>query len=171
MTMNSHRRLPFRLMSLGWAITALLCSSCKEHYVIGDHVFVEWEGNDYPAVIVDAEGPARFSVHYDGYDAIWDETINVARIKGRVKGPVVPPPPPAKVMRRGGAPLDSSSASGGHSLSRYKVGQRVRVSWNNHIDPASIVEVLGEERYRVHYEGFGPEWDETIDVSRIKEPR
>jgi len=146
-------------------------ASCKENYVVGDHVLVEWEGNDYPAVVVEVEGPARYRVHYDGYDAIWDETVNVTRIKGRLKGPIVPPPPPAKVVRLGGAPAASASASDGHTLSRYKQGQRVRVLWHDRIYPATIVEVLRDERYRVHYEGFGPEWDETIDASRIKEPR
>lgn len=137
---------------------------------MGDHVMVEWEGNDYPAVIIEVEGPARYRVHYDGYDSIWDESVNVTKVKGRVTGPVVPPPPPAKVLRRGGAPIASASASAG-ALSRYKQGQQVRVHWHGKVYPATIVEVLGDERYRVHYEGYGPEWDETIEVSRIQPPK
>jgi hypothetical protein len=135
---------------------------------VGDHILVEWEGNDYPAVVTEVEGPARYRIHYDGYDSIWDETINVTRVKGRVTGPMLPPPPPAKVLRRGGAPVGAASALDGGVLSRFKQGQRIRVQWQGRVYPATVVEVFGAEQYRVHYDGFGPEWDETIDVSRIK---
>ena len=149
----------------------LFAVSCKEHYVVGDHVLVEWEGNDYPAVIIEVEGPARYRVHFDGYDSIWDQSVNVTKIKGRVTVPVTPPPPPAKVLRRMGAPVGSASAGDGGTPSRYKQGQRVRVRWHGKVYPATIVEVLGDEHYRIHYEGFGEEWDETIEVSRIKATR
>jgi hypothetical protein len=48
---------------------------------------------------------------------------------------------------------------------------RVRVDWHGKPYAATIVTVLGGERYRVHYDGFGPEWDETIDGARILSPR
>ena len=152
-------------------LAGLFGTSCKDTYVVGDHVLVEWETNDYPAVIIEVEGPGRFRVHYDGYDAIWDETVNIARVKGRVTGPVPVPVPPDKVLRRGGAPVGSSSSAVFHPLSRHVQGQRVRVVWHGRVYHATIIEVLSDERYRVHYEGFGSEWDETIDVSRIKDPR
>ncbi|MCU0691233.1 MAG: hypothetical protein MUF54_07525 [Polyangiaceae bacterium] len=151
-------------------VPVTLVPGCKNRYVVGDHVLVEWEDNDYPAVIIAVEGPARYRVHYDGYDSIWDETVNVTRVKGRVAGPIVAPPPPSKVIRRGGAPAATASGNSGVP-SRYRQGERVRVTWHGEIYAATIVEVLGSERYRVHYEGFGPEWDETIDVSRIRSPR
>ena len=164
-----------RFRALMWRIVQLalltLVVGCKDTYVVGDHVLVEWESNDYPAVVLEVEGPARYRVHYDGYDAIWDETVNIARVKSRITGPVSSPPPPAKVMRGGGAPIMAVSSAGGPVLSRYKPGQRVRVTWHGRVYHATIVDALSDERYRVHYEGFGSEWDETIDVSRIKESR
>ncbi len=168
---RSSRRASLIALTLAFSPLLLLGGACKEHYVVGDHVWVEWEGNDYPAVIMEVEGPAQYRVHYDGYDSIWDESVNITKIKGRVTLPVVPPPPPSKVLRRGGAPISSSSAGDGGALSRYNQGQRVRVRWHGKVYPATIIEVLGEERYRIHYEGFGPEWDETIKGSRIKAPR
>ncbi len=144
--------------------------SCKERYVVGDHVLVEWEGAEYPAVILSVEGPARYRVHFDGYDSIWDENVNVSRIRGRVQGPVLAPPPPSKVVRRGGGPATSAS-SGAVPPSRYKVGAHVRVEWHGKPYAASILEVLPGERYRVHYDGYGPEWDETVDQTRILSPR
>ncbi len=139
---------------------------CKQNHVVGDHVLVEWEGSEYPAVIISIEGPARYRVHFDGYDPIWDENVNVTRIKSHIKGPMIAPPPPAKVLKRGGAP--ASSAMGDTAMpSRYKVGTRVRVEWHGMVYGATIVELRGVELYRIHYEGFGSEWDETVDGSRI----
>jgi hypothetical protein len=145
-------------------------AGCKEQFIVGDHVLVEWEGNDYPAVVISVEGPARYRVHYDGYDKIWDENVNVTRIKGRIRGPVLAPPPPAKVVKRGGAPVSSGSAAAA-SPSRFREGMRVRVEWHGKPYSATIVTVLPGERYRVHYEGFGSEWDETIEGARILSPR
>jgi hypothetical protein len=158
-----------RLAQLLLVVALALLSGCKESFIVGDHVLVEWEGNDYPAVILSIEGPARYRVHYDGYDKIWDENVNVTRVKGRVKGPILAPPPPAKVVKRGGAPASSGSAPSS-SPSHFHEGVRVRVEWHGKPFPATIVTVLGGERYRVHYEGFGPEWDETIEGSRILSP-
>ena len=168
---GSFRCVCIRVVALSLLMTALGAVSCKDSYAIGDHVLVEWEANDYPAVIIDVEGPARFRVHYDGYDGIWDETVNIARVKSRIDGPVQSPPPPPKVLRRGGAPATSSSAGQVQIPTRYKQGQRIRVVWHGRVYHATVVEAYSEERYRVHYDGFGPEWDETIDVSRIKEQR
>lgn len=151
-------------------LAALLLVGCQDKFIVGDHILVEWEGNHYPAVVVSVEGPARYRVHYDGYDSIWDENVNVRRIKGRITGPVVEPPPPAKVLRRGGAPVSSASIDGG-APSRHKVGDRVRVQWHGKVYSATVLEVLGGEKYRVHYEGYGPEWDETVELSRIVSPR
>ncbi|MBI5536191.1 MAG: hypothetical protein HY898_25945 [Deltaproteobacteria bacterium] len=172
MARHAHPTHHPRLRRLAQALLVMalaLLSGCKEQYIVGDHVLVEWEGNDYPAVIISVEGPARYRVHYDGYDKIWDENVNVTRVKGRVKGPTLAPPPPAKVLKRGGAPASSGSAQSG-SPSRFREGVRVRVEWHGKPYAATVVSVLGGERYRVHYEGFGPEWDETIDGSRILSP-
>ena len=153
------------LVLLLWV--ALSVPGCKERYVVGDHVLVEWEDNVYPAVIVRVDGPARYRVHYDGYDPIWDQNVNVTRIKGRVKGEPPVPPPPAKVVRRGGAPPSAVLPDGG-AAKQYQEGQKVRVQWNGRVYRATIVEVVERDKYRVHYDGFGPEWDETVSAVRIK---
>jgi len=153
-----------------WLSVAVVVAGCKDSYVVGDHVVVDWEGNDYPAVVLTVEGPARYRIHYDGYDQIWDENVNATRIRGRLKGVMTAPPPPAKVLKRGGAPAASSSADGG-VMGRFKVGERVRVEWNGKIYTASVIDIVGPEKYKVHYDGFGAEWDETIDGIRIQAPR
>ncbi|MBK8255382.1 MAG: hypothetical protein IPK82_22325 [Polyangiaceae bacterium] len=134
-------------------------SGCKRQYAVGDHVYVDWEGNEYPAVIIVAVSPTKYKVHYDGYDSMWDETVPRDRIKGLVEGAARHPEPPAKVRAKA---LQAAQTN------RYKVGDRVRVEWHGQLYQATISSVVGTERYRVHYDGYGNEWDETVDSSRIQ---
>jgi hypothetical protein len=143
--------------SLGTAL--LLCSGCSRAYDVGDHVLVEWEGKVYPAMIIEVPGPGKVKVHYDGYDEMWDEVVPRGRIKGRVDGPVPTPEPPEKVRRTAVAAAKSNA---------YKMGDRVKVDWHGHYYPAVIVGVVGPERYRVHYEGYGNEFDENVGRDRIQ---
>jgi hypothetical protein len=150
-----------RALSVLVLSAALLLSACSKSYRVGDRVLVEWEGADYPAAIVAVESPGKYKIHFEGYDAIWDESVPATRIRGKVTGPVQLPPPPPKVRARM-AMLNKSS------LSTYKVGDRVKVDWKGTFYPALVLAVLGNERYRVHYEGYDQNWDENVDISRIQ---
>jgi hypothetical protein len=139
---------------------AALLLGCKRSYDVGDHVLVEWEGKDYPAVIVSVEGPAKFKVHYDGYDDVWDEEVPRARIKGEVPPEgVIHPEPPPKVQAKA---LEAAQTN------LYKISDKVRVEWHGQLYPAQIIGIVGREKYRVHYDGYGDEWDETVGLSRIQ---
>src|SRR5262245_9433905 len=144
----------------GLALVLLVAAvACKRPYGVGDHVLVEWEGNVYPAMIVGAEGPTKLKGHYDGYDAVWDEVVGRERIKGYVEGNVVHPEPPPKVRQK---------AMSAAQTNVYKIGDRVRVEWHGQMYPATITAIVGQERYRIHYEGYGNEWDETVGLNRIQ---
>ena len=150
---------------LGVLVGALVAVACKDDYRIGEYVWVEWEGRQYPAYIVDQKSKAKFRVHYDGYDSRWDEDVTLDRIQGRIVGPASPPPPPEKVARAMGiAPAPASSAG---APSRYNLGDRVRVRWHGSIYNATIVSIPGRGNLLVHYEGYGAEWDETISEDRV----
>jgi len=154
----------------------LLClaAGCRRAHQVGDHVLVEWRGGDYPAVIVGVEGSARLRVHFDGYSDDWDETLPATRVKARLSAQ------PNAIAARGqpmraAHPSPSASTSARPATSTaptstalYHVGDRIRVEWHGSIYPASITELVGEDRYRIHYEGFGNEWDETIGAQRIQ---
>lgn len=160
--MSALRSSPLgrRRRHLAAALAILVfAAGCKRSYGVGDHVLVEWEGNNYPAMILEAPGPAKYKVHYDGYDPVWDETIPRDRIKSIVEGTVVQPEPPAKVRAK---------AIQAAQTNVYKIGDRVRVEWHGQIYPAVITGIVGQERYRIHYEGYGNEWDETVGLSRIQ---
>lgn len=138
---------------------ALLLGGCKRQYAIGDEVLVEWEQNVYPAKVIAVVGPTKYKVHYEGYDDIWDEVVSRERIRGLAEGNVVHPEPPAKVRAKA---LQASQTN------VYKIGDRVRVEWHGQLYPAVVTGIVGHERYRIHYEGYGPEWDETVGISRIQ---
>jgi hypothetical protein len=138
---------------------SIAVGGCKRHYAVGDHVLVEWEGNVYPAMILEAVSPTKYKIHYDDYDPIWDEVVQRDRIRGIVEGNVIHPEPPAKVRTKA---LQAAQTN------VYKIGDRVRVEWHGQMYPAVITGIVGSERYRIHYEGYGAEWDETVGLSRIQ---
>lgn len=142
-----------------WVGMPLALASCGRAHDVGDHVLVEWEGNVYPAMVVDVPGPGKVKIHYDGYDEMWDETISRGRIKGFVEGPVPTPDPPEKVRR---------TAVEAAKTNQYKLGDRVKVEFHGHYYPSVVVGIVGPERYRVHYEGYGSEWDENVGPDRIR---
>ncbi|KYF56388.1 hypothetical protein BE08_29725 [Sorangium cellulosum] len=49
---------------------------------VGDRIEVEWKGAYKPAVITGVVAPGSYRVHFEGYDAQWDEVVTEARIKG-----------------------------------------------------------------------------------------
>ncbi len=134
-------------------------AGCARNYRVGDEVMVEWDGKDYPAVILSAEGATKFKVHFEGYDDAWDESIPKARIKGFRVGNEPIPEPPAKVRQK---------AMEAAQTNTYRVGDHVRVEWKDKLYTAQIVDVVGKERYKVHYEGYGSEWDEIVGLNRIQ---
>jgi hypothetical protein len=148
-------RLTALALSLLFAPTAL---GCKTRYDVGDEVLVEWEKNNYPAVILESTGP-KFKVHYIGYDPIWDEVVPRERVKGKAEGNIVHPEPPPKVRAKA---LQAAQTN------VYKIGDRVRVEWHGTMYPAQIVGIVGQERYRIHFEGYGAEWDDTVGLARIQ---
>lgn len=139
---------------------AVALAACTRAYDVGDHVLVEWEGKNYPAMIIDVPGPGKVKVHYDGYDEMWDEVIPKARLKGRIEGTVSPVPEPPEKVRRAAAEAAKSN--------KFKIGDRVTVEFHRHFYPAVVVGVVGPEKYRVHYEGYGNEWDENVGPERIR---
>jgi hypothetical protein len=153
----------FSIHALGLAL-ALLLAGCKEPYRVGEYVWVEWEGRNYPAYIIEKKGETRYRVHFDGYEARWDEDVTLDRIKGRITGPVAAPPAPDKVARAAGAPKASSSAE---PVSPYKVGDRVRVKWRGSLYTATVLAVVAADRFLVHYEGHENAWDEVVPLDRI----
>jgi hypothetical protein len=133
--------------------------ACSRSYQVGDEVMVEWEGKEYPAVILSQESAAKFKVHFEGYEDSWDEVVPKSRVKGPKTGDEPRVEPPTKVRAKA---LEAAKTN------TYKVGDHVRVEWHGKYYPATVVEIMGKEQYRVHYEGYGPEWDENVGLARVQ---
>lgn len=147
-------------------ILLLACAlGCQEQYRVGDYVWVQWEGRDYPAYVVEVDGAARLRVHFEGYDERWDKEVTLDEVKGRIEGTVKHPPPPDKVARAMGLRPRPSASAG--AVSPYKVGERVRVRWRGSVYNATVQAVLAADRFLIHYDGYGSEWDETVSIDRI----
>jgi hypothetical protein len=54
-------------------------------FKVGARVRVTWRGSVYKAVVLEVPAPDRYRVHYDGYEASWDEVVGTDRIVGMVK--------------------------------------------------------------------------------------
>lgn len=52
----------------------------------------------------------------------------------------------------------------------YRVGDKVLVEWgqDRFLYPAFVIEIKGKSRFRVHYEGYPPRWDEDVSLPRIR---
>jgi hypothetical protein len=146
-------------------LTLATLSACNKPYRVGEYVWVEWEGGQYPAYIIERKSATRFRVHYDGYDSRWDEDVTLERIKSRVEGPVNPPPPPEKVAKAATAAVQGGKPA--NVVTTYKIGDRVRVRWRGSIYPATITGIVSSEKFLVHYEGYESAWDEVVESTRI----
>ena len=144
---------------LPFVFGGLMLAACGRSPAVGDRVMVEWESNTYPAMVMEVPSPAKFKVHYEGYDTVWDEVVPRSRIRGLVEGPVAAPEAPAKVRAK---------AMKAAQTNVYKMGDHVRVEWHGQIYPATISGIVGQEKYRVSYDGYGREWDEIVGLSRIQ---
>lgn len=150
-------------------VVAFLLAACKRPYRVGDHVLVEWEDGSsklYPGYIVERVSETRYRVHFDGYDARFDEDVSVDRIRGHVTGPVMVPPPPKHVARVVGLPREPD-AGAALVVNPYKAGDRLRVRWRGSVYSAVVLEVVAKDRVLIRYEGHESAWDEVVSLDRI----
>ncbi len=139
-----------------------LLTGCNRKPTVGDHVYVTWSTHDYPAIIREAPTASKFKVHFDGYDDTWDQEVTKDRVKGFVEGTPINPEPPDIVRVK---------ALKAAQTNHYQQGAKVRVEWHGQIYGATINGIVGPERYRIRYDGYGPEWDEVVGISRIQQQK
>jgi hypothetical protein len=97
-----------------------------------------------PARVVGPAGPERLVVQYEGYGPEWNEPVSFDRIKAR---------PPESLARD------------------YRIGERVLVlAASNKLFVAEIVQQIAADRWRVHYDGYGPEVAEDVGPDRLRRP-
>jgi hypothetical protein len=160
----------FRGVHAVGVLLAISLIGCGRKYRVGDHVIVQWRGGEYPGVITGIEGVAKFRIHYDGFSEDWDEVVPGSRVVERLPQT---PGGPARPWVIASAPASASAAASAAPRpppprDLYRVGDHVRVEWHGAIYGATVIAVPEPDAYRVHYEGYGDEWDETVSASRIQ---
>lgn len=103
---------------------------------------VSWGGRWWPAEILERRA-GLIKIHYTGYGPEWDEWVEPSRM--RVAAPRA-------------------------AFSRGRVGQAVEIEWQGSYWSGTIIAVRSGF-YKVHYTGWGPEWDEWVEPKRLRTVR
>jgi hypothetical protein len=107
-------------------------------FQVGEPLFVEWHGSWWPARVLSLVDADRAVIHYDGYGPEWDEVVASKR-----------------ALRDGGR------------VAALGEGASVFIEWRGSWWPAKI-RAVKTQGWFIRYDGYGPEWDETVGPSRIK---
>lgn len=132
-----HLSLPALLLS---ALPAVACP-------INMAVDIEWNGSQFDGVILDGPDPqGNCYVSYDGWDAQWNEWVDIGRLAPLAVAAPVPPQPPASCP----------------------AGASRQIEWNGSQWAGTILEgpnAAGE--CFVTYDGWDASWNEWVAQTRI----
>ena len=124
------------------ALVLALATGAFADWKTGDSVDVEWKGAWYGAKVLEVKD-GKYKIHYDGYEASWDEWIGTSRMRAKAGATTA-----AKAWER---------------------GAKVDVEWKGSWYPASVLEVK-DGKYKIHYTGYDASWDEWIGTARMRAP-
>ena len=130
-----------------YEVAQLCISSDTASCTIGASVEVLWSGSWYPATIL--AGPNEFGqcqIHYDGYDASWDEWVGSHRM-------TAPPP--------------SQPTTPGPGEVLCIPGNPVEVLWSGTWYDATVL-AGSEASCMIHYDGYDSSWDEAVGPDRMR---
>ena len=68
-----------------------------------------------------------------------------------------------------GRGVDTASSESPAAPTSWAPKEEVDVEWHGSWWPAILMEPRGRERWLVHYEGYGDDWDEVVADQRIRE--
>ena len=94
------------------------------------------------------------------------ESVDLVRI------PSLPTPPPLSATARLSTALPLArppEALDGRPKGR-EPDSRIAVEWHGTYYPATVIGTTPEGLTRIHYDGYGNEWDEDVGEDRIREP-
>ncbi len=69
-------------------------------------------------------------------------------------------------------PVETAVAPAGPAVAKAEpkplgVGSKLQIEWKGKGYPGVITQVVGKDRYKIRYDGYGNEWDGVIGPSRI----
>jgi hypothetical protein len=65
-------------------------------------------------------------------------------------------------------PLPTDTATPPTTTASFKVGDKVQVEWHGKFYPSTILSVLPDDKFKIHFDGWSNSWDEVVPISRIK---
>jgi hypothetical protein len=136
----------------------------------GEALFAEWGGTWYEAEIlaVNDDGTAR--IHYTGWGEEYDETVTCERLSREQ------PAAAAATPNANPQPLYWDSLERlllGEPVSadtRLQAGAAIHVKWQTSWWAAEVVTPNADGTVKIHYTGWGSNWDEVVSRERIQLP-
>lgn len=185
-------RIPFRSLSV-ILLTLIASAAAARQYSVGDHVRVLVINQSYPGVVT---GVSRGTVYTIRYDAGYGDYATLLEYIQPMSGshwrrnPAVGD---AVKVKYGQADYTArvisihdddvyrvryADGSEWDTLADYvrpagyyhawNAGDQVDVLWKGIWYDARIVRVVGNDRYRVHYNGYADSWDEDVGGERVR---
>ena len=111
--------------------------------------------------VINAAGQEIFAGQFRNNEPILDTPANP---DGAAAAPTPTPATPAVAPPAAAAPAAPPAAP----AVRFPAGSAVEVLWSGTWYAATVREALGEDRWRIGYDGFGASWDETVGADRIR---
>jgi hypothetical protein len=167
--MQSERGCRVSRDILGLLVAAfVLGTACNKPHRIGEHVWVEWDGQRYRAFVVDRSGVARLRVQFEGCDSHWQRDVALDKILGRLDEAEEARAPATVAC----SPIGAAAKGGPTGVATpYKAGDRIRVRWRGSVYTATVAGAIAPDRFLVHYEGHEAAWDEVVPLERVEGPR
>ena len=107
-------------------------------------VEVFWGGQWWAAEVLETRAGLQ-RIHYTGWGAEWDEWVGPERVRV------------------------AAAPSASRPLRSARVGQKIEVEWHGSYFPAEVRQIKNGF-YKIRYTGYGPEWDEWIELDRMRAP-
>lgn len=130
-----------------------------------------WEGTYIVRINLKTSGVEKSNYGATSFSCTTNETGEYAVVTGRGMGPyfvtkypycvLYPISPETSLNENANTTQYSSTASS------FKKGDKVQVEWNGIWYKAEIIDIT-KDKYKIHYEGYGTEWDEWVGNNRMK---
>jgi hypothetical protein len=110
----------------------------------------------YPATIVEAIRRDRWEVAYDSWGSDWNRLVGPESLRPRQAAEQVAAPDPP------GRPVGSAA--------ELREGSAVLILYGGTWYPGRVRHTTQEGTVRVGYDGYGDNWDETVELARLRHP-